>query len=264
MKTDLFIFFSLILFYTALQAETLVLIQGYQATGADWRDSGVVDTLTRAGWSDKGHIGYNARELDRPGLKLVTIELKTEASLYNQLTQLKYATDKIMRARAEERLIFAAHSAGGVLGRLFMVKYPQSKVAALITIATPHLGTESAELGVALGQSPLGLLSRLLGSNHDLLGRSQGLFNDLIRERPGSLLFWLNRQPHPKAHYISVVRDENLSLLGDIVVPTWSQDMNQIYALRGRSHVITTDGGHGLRAADGTLLVKILRWLRIS
>ena len=247
-----------------MHAETLVLIQGYQATGADWRDSGVVGSLATAGWSDIGHIGHEVSGLDRPGLRVVTIDLETDAPLYNQLAQLKFATDKIMRARAEERLIFAAHSAGGVLGRLYMVQYPDSKVAALITFATPHLGTESAELGIALGQSPLGLLSRLLGPDHDLLGRSQGLFSDLIRERPGSLLFWLNRQPHPKAHYISVVRDDTFSLLGDIVVPTWSQDMNQVYALRGRSYLISTDGGHGLRAADGALLVKILRWLRIS
>lgn len=264
LKNILFIIISLLLFARPLQAETLVLIQGYQAKGTDWRESGVVRALVRTGWSDAGHIGHSTRALGRPGLRLVTVELETEAPLQYQLAQLKQAIDKIKSARADERLIFAAHSAGGVLGRLYMVKYPDSEVVALITFASPHLGTESAEIGVELSRSPLGLFSHLLGPRHDLLGRSQGLFMDLVRERPGSLLFWLNRQPHPEARYISVVRDENLSLIGDIVVPTWSQDMNQVYALRGRSQVIPTDGGHKLRTEDGALLVRILRWLRIS
>lgn len=264
MKNKLYILISLLLFAKALPAETLVLIQGYQAKGTDWRDTGVVKALVGAGWSDTGHIGHDARQFGKPGLRLVTLELETEAPLLYQLAQLKHAIDWMQRAHTGDRLIFAAHSAGGVLGRLYMVEYPESKVAALITFASPHLGTESAELGVALGQSPLGLFSRLLGPENDLIGRSQGLLNDLIRERPGSFLFWLNRQPHPEARYISVVRDENLSLIGDIVVPTWSQDMNQVYALRGRSQVLTTGGGHGLRTEDGTLLVRILRWLQIS
>ncbi len=264
MKNIIIIIISQLLVTSALQADTLVLIQGYQSKGADWRDSGVVKALVRAGWSDIGRAGEHAMALAKPGLRLATVELETEARLQYQLVQLKVAIGRIKRTHAEERLIFAAHSAGGVLGRLYMVQHPDIKVAALITFATPHLGTESAELGVALGRSPLGLFSRLLGPKHDLLGRSQGLFTDLIRERPGTFLFWLNRQPHPNARYISVVRDENLSLIGDIVVPTWSQDMNQVYALRGRSQVITTHGGHGLRTEDGDLLVRILRWLRIS
>ena len=234
LKLLVYLFTSLLLTTKLLQAETLVLIQGYQAKGSDWRDSGVVKALVDAGWSDIGHIGHDARPLGNQGLRLVTIDLETEAPLMYQLAQFKHTIDWMQRTPARDRLIFVAHSAGGVLGRLYMVKYPESKVAVLITFATPHLGTESAELGVALGQSPLGLFSRLFGPEHDLLGRSQGLLTDLIRERPGSLLFWLNRQPHPKARYISVVRDENLSLVGDMVVPTWSQDMNQVYAFAGK------------------------------
>lgn len=105
---------------------------------------------------------------------------------------------------------------------------------------------------------------RFAGREYDLLGRSEGLYFDLVRERPGSLLFWLNRQPHPPARYVSVVRDESLSWVGDLVVPVWSQDMNQVIQLRGRAITIPTAGNHGLERKDGELLLRILRRLRSS
>ena len=77
-------------------------------------------------------------------------------------------------------------------------------------------------------------------------------------------IFWLNRQAHPQARYLSVVRDERLSWFGDLVVPVWSQDMNQVYALRGRALTIPTSGGHSITAEDGELLVRLLRRLRLS
>ncbi|MCB1867224.1 MAG: alpha/beta hydrolase [Gammaproteobacteria bacterium] len=246
-------------------AETLILIQGYQAKGADWRSSGITDALISAGWLDGGQISLSATSLEvPPGPRFFTVELSTEAQLLRQLEQLKQHIDKVNSARPGESLILVGHSAGGVLGRLFMVQYPQESVSALITFASPHLGTESAELGLALSQSPLGWATGLLGKKYDILGRSEGLFFDLVRERPGSLLFWLNRQPHPQARYVSVVRDENLSWIGDLVVPVWSQDMNQVLQLRGRAVTIPTDGNHGLDQKDGKLLLHILRRLRSS
>ena len=88
------------------------------------------------------------------------------------------------------------------------------------------------------------------------------LYYDLVRERPGTLLFWLNRQAHPAATYISVVRDGSRSLLGDLVVPEWSQDMNQVMALRGRAISVSSAGNHGLEAADGKMLLQLLKRLQ--
>lgn len=246
-------------------AETLVLIQGYQAKGADWRSSGISEALMAAGWLDGGQISLAATSLAvPPGPRFFTVELTTEAQLLRQMEQLEAHIGKLKAARPGESLILVGHSAGGVLGRLYMVRHPQEQIAALITFASPHLGTESAELGLALSQSPLGWASALLGREYDLLGRSEGLFFDLVRERPGSLLFWLNRQPHPPARYVSVVRDESLSWVGDLVVPVWSQDMNQVIQLRGRAITIPTAGNHGLERKDGELLLRILRRLRSS
>lgn len=249
----------------AASAESLILIQGYQAKGADWRSSGITEALTTAGWIDGGQITLSAPALSAPpGPRFFTVELSTEAQLLRQLEQLAVHIGKVRAVRPGESLILVGHSAGGVLGRLYMVQHPHEPISALITFASPHLGTESAELGLALSQSPLGWASGLLGREYDVLGRSEGLFFDLVRERPGSLLFWLNRQPHPQARYVSVVRDENLSWVGDLVVPVWSQDMNQVQQLRGRAVSIPTDGNHGLERKDGELLLYILRRLRSS
>ncbi|MCB1759266.1 MAG: hypothetical protein KDI68_05720 [Gammaproteobacteria bacterium] len=249
----------------AAQAETLVLIQGYQAKGADWRESGVTTALSRAGWIDGGQLdGGDDAAVAGAGLRFYTVGLTSDAQLLRQLPQLERQIQRLRQLRPDDNLILVGHSAGGVLGRLFMVRNPEAPVAALITFASPHLGTESAELGLALSQSPLGWASSWLGDEYDILGRSQGLYFDLVRERPGSLLFWLNRQPHPPARYVSVVRDDRLSLVGDLVVPVWSQDMNQVQMLRGRAWSIPSDANHGLESKDGELLLAILRRLYSS
>ena len=259
----LFIFLILVLPATAL-AETLVLLQGYLADGNYWRESGITNMLARNGWADAGTMRATPVGIrtDRPtpvgNRRVYTLGLPSEAPLMVQLRYLEQYLDVIQKLYPNESLILAGHSAGGVLGRLYMVEHPDTPIGALITFASPHLGTDSAEIGAKAGNSPLGWVAPLVGGS--TLNRSQGLYNDLVRERPGSLLFWLNRQEHPSSRYISVVRgDEGLLNFGDLVVPAWSQDMNQVAALRSRSSKILTQGGHGLTKQDGELLLKILR-----
>jgi hypothetical protein len=145
-----------------------------------------------------------------------------------------------------------------------MVRHPQAGVDALVTFASPHLGTGSAEVGSMLGQSPLSWVAPFVGAH--ALNRSQGLYLDLARERPGTFLFWLNRQEHPQARYVAVVRhdDSLLGLGGDLLVADWSQNMNNVYALRGRVRTVRVSRGHGLDHTDGPLLVRVLEQLQRS
>ncbi|MEN8205682.1 MAG: hypothetical protein ABFS24_06690 [Pseudomonadota bacterium] len=249
---------------TAALAETLVLLQGYLADGDYWRESGITRMLDRNGWTDAGTLSATPDGIrtDRPmpagNRRVYTLALPSEAPLMVQLRYMEQYLNVVQNLHPNESLILSGHSAGGVLGRLYMVGHPDIPIGALITFASPHLGTDSAEIGAKAGNSPLGWFAPLIGGA--VLNRSQGLYNDLVRERPGSLLFWLNRQEHPSSRYISVVReDDGLLNFGDLVVPVWSQDMNQVAALRGRSSKIVTQGGHGLTRQDGELLIKILR-----
>lgn len=249
-------------------AETLLLIPGYLGSSDSWRSSGVTESLEAAGWQDGGRLtlvwsGVRASRPPPPGeRRFYTLELETEAPLQFQADQLAAYMRFVQRLFPDSPVILAGHSAGGVVARLYMVEHPQAGVAGLITIASPHLGTESAEWGAAAGNSPLGWFAPLVGGA--VLTRSQGLFRDLARERPGNLLWWLNRQPHPDATYVSVVRSGGHDPLGlgEVLVPVWSQDMNRVPALRGRVRTIAVKGGHGLSPEDGALLVKILNHLR--
>lgn len=256
-------------FSPAAQAEALVMIQGYLSKGGSWRDSGITQALQRHGWLDGGQLAarYGQVRTSLPDAKgtrrFYTLALHSDAPLAVQVQELASYLDFVRDRHPGESLLLVGHSAGGVLGRLYMVQHPEAGVSTLISIASPHLGTESAELGLDAGRSPLGFFSRFLGPN-DTLNRSQGLYHDLIRERPGSLLYWLNHQPHPPARYISIVRSNDLSWVGDLVVPEWSQDLNQVYALRGRAQTIPTSGGHALEVEDGQRLVRILERLRGS
>jgi pimeloyl-ACP methyl ester carboxylesterase len=249
-------------------AENIVLIQGYLGGSENWRDSGITAVLKKHGWESGGHLyvrreGIAVRDVEALGIKrFFTLDLTTEAPLMYQLKQLERYLDYLRRRHPGSAQILIGHSAGGVLGRLYMVRHPKAEVAGLITIASPHRGTESAEIGLMAGQSPLSWMGSMLGIN--TLNRSQGLYHDLMRENPNNLLGWLNYQQHPPAMYVSVVRslDDETFGFGDMVVPSWSQDMNQVYALRGRARTITVQGTHGLRSEDGQLLIRILKELQ--
>jgi pimeloyl-ACP methyl ester carboxylesterase len=256
-------FVLLLGFSVSGSAETLVLLQGYLGDENYWREAGITRLLAQNGWDDAGTLRstpYGIRADRRPphsNRRIYTVALPSEAPLMVQLRYLEQYVDAIGDFYPRESLLLAGHSAGGVLGRLYMVKHPDRPVGALITFASPHLGTESAEIGAMAGSSPLGWVAPLIGGS--TLNRSQSLYYDLVREQPGSLLFWLNHQEHPSSVYVSVVRDDGgLLNLGDLVVPAWSQDMNQVAALKGRARKILTRRGHGLGPEDGELLLKIL------
>ncbi len=250
------------------RAEALVFIHGYLGDGDDWREQGLTTALERSGWGDGGRLSLSDGRValrsgtGAPGPRFYTLDLQSGAPLTRQARDFTAYMAFVRRRHPGESLFLVGHSAGGVLGRLYMVQHPESGVGVLVTIASPHLGTEAAELGVTASRGPLSWFSHLIGEGG--FPGTQGLFHDLVRERPGSLLFWLNRQEHPPARYVSVVRREKPFFLGDFLVPEWSQDMNQVYALRGRSVRIATAGTHGLSPDDGMLLVRILARLRGS
>jgi len=251
-------------------AEVMVLIPGYTGDADTWRKSGVTDALQHAGWDDGGHLVSGPQGIERhdgtsksSAMQFYTMALDTEAPLFEQEHQLSPYIADIRALHPGESLYLVGHSAGGVLARLYLVQHPDDVVSALITFASPHLGTESAEVGLEAGQGILAWLAPLFGL--DDLNRSQALYHDLAREQSGNLLYWLNRQPHPSTRYISVVRSENGFFgLGDMVVPPWSEDMNNVFALRGRAKTLTVDGPHILLPGDGELLLDILHHLHTS
>jgi len=248
----------LVTFNWPVQAsETLVLIHGYLGTGATWRPTGIVAALQQAGWQDAGHLfpaaplpNPLAADAERP---VYTVTLPSEAPLFVQARWLNFYLHTLQQRHPEHQFILVGHSVGGVVARLSLV-HNQFPVKTLITLASPHLGTELAELGLAAGQSPLGWITPLLGLS--TINRSQGLYWELVREHPATPLFALNRQPHPDIQYVSIVR------VGDSIVPPYSQDMNNIPALRGRALPVIVHSQHHLHPADGGLLASLLATIK--
>ncbi len=238
---------------------TLVLIHGYLSDASLWRTRGIVAALQETGWQDAGTLfpsGPFPRALPPPNRQdryLYTVSLPSEAPLAVQARWLDTYLHEIVARHPDHELILIGHSAGGVVARLVLVT-EQFPIMALITIASPHLGTDAAEAGLSLSHSPFSWFAPFFGLG--TINRSEDLYWDLIRESPDTPLFWLNRSPHPDVFYLSIIR-----VAGDEVVEPYSQDMNDIPALRGKVLTIPTVGPHSLHPGDGPLLATWLNRL---
>jgi len=247
-------------------AEVVVLVHGYLGDEESWAEAGIPQALKGAGWVDGGRVHttpqgtrlqpFTRRPVDH---SFFAVALPSEAPLAFQAERLAEAMDELRHHFPDQGFILVGHSAGGVVARLYVVGHPDAAVDGLITIASPHLGTSKAGLGVMAGQSPLAMMAPFVGLGG--LNRSQGLFADLLPARPGSLLFWLNHQDHPDLPYVSIVRRDGGWQDGDLVVPEASQHLGNVAALQGRARSVMSDGGHLLTPKDGPLLARILAGL---
>lgn len=244
-------------------AEVIVLVHGYHSSGATWRTSGVMASLHAHGWRDAGDYFLTPAGAtpNRPPLPetdhlAVTIDLPSEAPVTIQASLLKRYLDRIRQDYPKQKLIIVAHSAGGVVARYHLVRQPEASITALLSLASPHLGTASAELGALASDSPVGAVAPLVGM--DTINRAEDLFDDLRRERYGSMLYWLNRQPHPDIHWVSLVRGDAYSGTGRFIVPGYSQDLRNVVALQNRARSFIVPGNHELNIRDGGLIADII------
>jgi triacylglycerol lipase len=245
-------------------SQVMILLHGHLGSSIDWRISGFTGVLQDAGWRDGGVIDtvLNTADLKPlhaadPADTFYALDLPSEAALTVQAARLDAALIRILPQHPGEALLFTGFSAGGVVARLYMVRHPSLPVRVLCTIASPHLGTESAEIALLAAESPLSEYAAQFGA--DFINHSQALYKDLVRERPGSFLYKLNREPHPAAQYIALVRVNSEAEPGDLVVPVYSQDMNNVIALHGRVQTLSGPGVHGVLADDARHLLQTLQ-----
>lgn len=169
-----------------------------------------------------------------------------------QVAWLHAMLQSIHSVSANEPVNLVGHSAGGVVARAVMVLHPGDRINQLITIASPHLGTSAASAGAFAASSPIGVIARWFGKEG--LSRSSQLLSELAPQRPDNFLGWLNRQAHPQAGYISLVRAE-----GDGIISPRSQDMRNVMGLYGRAMAIPVPGGHALQVRDGDIIAALLQ-----
>lgn len=265
--------FSLLLTLTVstAQADMLVLIHGYLSGAQTWDASGISAALTQNGWQRGGVLvagPTGVRNLapaeDSTGNRFYLVDLPSEAPLMLQADQLQAILNALASRHPGEAMILAGHSAGGIVARIALVRGGVPDARALITIASPHLGTPRAmqALDVSNVPFPFSIVSDALGGEgYHTLRRSQGLYVDLLPPAPGSLLGWLNNQPHPDIAYFSVIRGQGNIIAGDELVPGFSQDMDNVPALHGHSQRLLVPTGHMLGPVDATILLRILEQL---
>ncbi|MBF0174528.1 MAG: alpha/beta fold hydrolase [Magnetococcales bacterium] len=266
--------FVLFLSGTKAHADQIVLIHGYLGEAYSWQASGVVPILESRGWPLADLLLPNPPwilPVQRPDTAKAPAakhtvhlaQLPSLAPLALQAVILEAELQQFGRAHPGQEMILVGHSAGGVVARLALIRHQLPPVKALITIAAPHLGTPRAEsaLDAISDPWPLEVIKEFfVGGPYPLLRESSGLLFDLTRPFPGSLLFALNNTPHPDIRYISLIRSQPFAF-GDTLVPGFSQDMNQVPALHGKSQVALIPGDHPLHPGDGLALERILREL---
>lgn len=253
------------------RADVLVLVHGYLGGAWSWDESGVTAVLQQNDWQRAGVYAAGPAGVQlipaagmQAGDKFYAVDLPSEAPVLVQVYQFQLILDAVRQSHPGEDMILVGHSAGGVVARTALVRGGAGQVKALITIASPHLGTARAEQALDATDIPFpfSMVTDFFGGDTYYTAlRSRSLYVDLVRPRPGTLLYWLNGQPHPDIAYISVVRGETSAGWGDYIVPGYSQDMNNIPQLNGKSSVVTIPLNHGLAMVDGSLLVDLLKEL---
>jgi pimeloyl-ACP methyl ester carboxylesterase len=253
------------------RADVAVLVHGYLGNAASWEMSGVNAALRSAGWQDGGVLGgipgQGAGSIPATDSHVYyRVELPSMAPAMVQARALHGALDQVIARHPQQRVTLVGHSAGGVVARLALVLQPRDEISRLISIAAPQSGTDRAlaALDATDDSGMFGFIKewfvrdRIGDPMYDTLQWSRGILIDLAPPQPGSLLWWLNTRQQPDIEYISVVRANAVPFGGDLLVPPFSQDLNQIPVLRGRSSVHLVASGHELNPADGQLLVKLL------
>lgn len=271
----LFLAFALLSISTLqnVHADVLVLVHGYLGSAQSWAEAGVIDRLQHRGYRMAGIYGFSARGVvfqelapQRPQKPIYTVNLPSQAPVVIQADWLAAYLRELRKRHPKEAINLAAHSAGGVVARMTLVRHGSLGVKHLITIATPHFGTgraiqalQATDRSGMFGFVKSWLVRRKTGDAlYATVQQSRGVLLDLTPPAPGNLLFWLNRQVHPDIRYTSVMRIGSFAMPGDQVVPPLSQDLNRVPALAGKVKTYSMAQGHLLTAQDGDLIGNLL------
>lgn len=106
----------------------VLLVHGYGANGGFW-----------------AHL---AAQLEAQGLSHATVDLEPVfGDIEDYALQLEQAVQALLAASGSGRLVIVAHSMGGLVARAWLRRFGAERAARIITLGTPHHGTDLAHMG---------------------------------------------------------------------------------------------------------------------
>lgn len=98
---------------------------------------------------NRGAWWWLRRRLERDGYAVATLNLEPPyTDIGNFVPQLRQRIDAVCREAGVERLHLVAHSMGGLVARACLASDGAARVSSLVTLATPHGGSELARFGI--------------------------------------------------------------------------------------------------------------------
>jgi len=142
------------------------------------------------------------RAIEARGHPMIVSRVHPTTSIEMRAIELKHTIDKRLENSGDKVIIFA-HSMGGLDARYMISRLDMAhRVAALVTISTPHRGSPYADwclknLGNRLGGLKLSRLLQLdIQALQDLTTESCARFNETIRDAPEVRYFSISAARH--------------------------------------------------------------------
>lgn len=149
-------------------------------------------------------------------------------------------------------IVLVGHSAGGVVARNVLVRSGNKNIKSLITIASPHSGSDLAGIGSVLNEKiPFGNMfsKMILPDEHSAYIPMRQLNNDSL------FLNSLNNLRHPESCYVSIIKTGGA--VNNAYADTDSQNLNNIFGIFNSgnfSNVVFSNTGHSLHPSDVVLI----------
>lgn len=144
-----------ILLYTLLQPLERWLMRGRTIAAVDPRSPPVL--MIPGIYCNAGIWWWMRRRLAKFGLRAIAINLEPLlASIEDLAEQLAVHIESLCADTGADRVILLGHSMGGLVARTYVRRFgARARVAKVITLATPHHGSELARLAIGVGGKQL-------------------------------------------------------------------------------------------------------------
>ncbi len=194
-------------------------------------DTGTLPLLLVHGLAcNRGNWFWFRRQLERRGFTVYTVDYTPPfARIASYAPSLARAIDEVLEATGAERLVLIGHSMGGLVSRAYLDRFGTGKVAHVITLGTPHLGTWMARLGIGPNMRDMAMDSAWLSA---------------LREREAA------QSENPYARFTCVYTYHD-----NLVTPQPNA------TLPGAEHIALSGIGHLSLALSGRVVDQVLRVL---